>query len=123
MYRVTASQISLGAQGFTRRWATFDFVLLLATIAACGFGAAMVYSATHGLVPDGISFDNTAVRHVFYAALGLALMFMLARAEYHMLQSFVWPLYIGMVALLAITAVLGHTAGGATRWFKLGDLP
>jgi rod shape determining protein RodA len=28
-----------------------------------------------------------------------------------------------MVGLLALTTALGHTAGGATRWFKLGDLP
>jgi len=42
MYRVTASQISLGARTWTRRWATFDVVLLFATLAACACGVAMV---------------------------------------------------------------------------------
>ncbi|HUS17130.1 MAG TPA: rod shape-determining protein RodA [Chloroflexia bacterium] len=123
MYRVTASQISLGARSFTQRWATFDYVLLLATLAACAFGVVMVYSATNGLVPATISWDNTAARHLFYAVLGVALMLLLTRVEYHMLASFVWPLYGGTVGLLALTSFLGHTAGGATRWIKIGDLP
>src|SRR5579859_545988 len=123
MYRVTASQISLGARSFTRQWATFDFVLLLATVAACGFGVAMVYSATHGLVPDRITWDNTAVRHTFYALVGFSLMLLLTRVEYHMLASFVWPLYAGTIGLLGITTLLGHTSGGATRWLNLGFLP
>jgi rod shape determining protein RodA len=123
MYRVTASQISTGARTFSRRWVTFDFILLFATAAACLFGVAMVYSATHGLVPDSITLDNTAVRHLFNATLGFVVMLMLTQVEYHMLQSFVWPLYAVMITLLGITTALGHTAGGATRWFKVGDLP
>ncbi len=121
MYRVTASQISMGAQSFTRRWATFDYVLLLSTITACAFGAAMVYSATHGLVPETLTWDNTAVRDVVFATIGFALMLIVVRAEYHLLASFVWPLYAGMNVLLAVTAVLGHNAGGASRWIMIGD--
>ncbi|MFI5269548.1 MAG: rod shape-determining protein RodA [Chloroflexota bacterium] len=102
---------------------TFDFVLLLSTVAACAFGVAMVYSATHGLVPDGLTWDNTAVRHAVYAASGFAIMLILTRAEYHLLQSFVWPFYLGMVGLLGLTAFLGQNAGGATRWFNVGALP
>ncbi len=123
MYRVTASQINTGARTFTHRWIAFDFVLLFTTMAACAFGVVMVYSATHGLVPDSFTLENSAVHHLFNVALGVALMLMLTQVEYHMLQSFVWPLYGGMVALLAITTLLGHTAGGATRWVKIGDLP
>ncbi|MGI8588001.1 MAG: rod shape-determining protein RodA [Chloroflexia bacterium] len=123
MYRVTASQISLGTQTWVRRWATFDFVLLIATLAACGFGVAMVYSATHGTDPASISWDNTAVRHAFYATVGLALMFMLTRFEYHMLASFVWPLYVGMLGLLGLTTLIGHSSGGASRWINTGLIP
>jgi len=123
MYRVTASQISIGARTFTSRWATFDFILLLSTMAACAFGVLMVYSATHGLGPEPLSWSNLAVQHGFKALIGFVLMLMLTQVEYHMLASFVWPLYAGMVGLLAVTTALGHTAGGATRWFKVGDLP
>ena len=123
MYRVTASQISLGARTFSRRWSTFDFVLLLATLAACAFGVAMVYSATHGLDPDQLTWDNRAVRQAVFALIGLALMLVLTRVEYHLLASFVWPLYVATLALLGVTAVLGVVSGGATRWINLGVLP
>ena len=63
------------------------------------------------------------MRHLFNATLGFVVMLMLTQVEYHMLQSFVWPLYAVMITLLGITTALGHTAGGATRWFKVGDLP
>lgn len=123
MYRVTASQVSLGTASFTRRWSTFDFVLLIATLAACIFGVAMVYSATHGLVPDRITWENTAVRHTFYTCLGLGLLLVLTRLEYHLLASFVWPLYLFTLVLLTITTLAGHNVGGATRWLHIGDLP
>lgn len=119
MYRVTASQISLGTRTFTRRWSTFDFVLLLATLAACAFGVAMVYSATHGVDPDGFTWNNTAVRQAFWVAVGITLMLALTRVEYHLLVSFVWPLYGITCGLLLFTTVLGHTSGGATRWINL----
>ncbi len=120
MYRVTASQISLGARTWTRRWATFDVVLLFATLAACFFGVAMVYSATHGIDPDAFTFANTAVKQLFWLVVGLSLMLLLTRVEYHLLASFIWPLYGGTVGLLLFTTVLGHTSGGATRWINTG---
>lgn len=120
MYRVTASQISLGARTWTRRWATFDVVLLFATLAACAFGVAMVYSATHGVDPDTFTFANTAVKQLFWLTVGLSLMIVLTHVEYHMLASFVWPLYGLTVGLLLFTTVLGHTSGGATRWINTG---
>jgi rod shape determining protein RodA len=129
MYRVTVSQTTLGTRSLARGWISFDFILLLSTLAAVGFGVLMVYSASQGIGGTGLSWSNLAVRQGAFAAVGLLAMLMITRVEYHLLESFTWPLYliaVGILGLLFLAALTGHELGietlGATRWIQVGPI-
>jgi rod shape determining protein RodA len=128
MYRVTVSQTTLGSRSLAR-WTGLDFTLFLSTLAAVGFGVLMVYSAAQGIGSTDLSWSNLAVKQMVFAAVGLVLMLGMTRIEYHLLESFTWPLYMGAVALLILLVIanqLGHEAAiktlGAVRWFQVGPI-
>src|SRR5215212_899881 len=129
MYRVTVSQTTLRTHSLVRSWASFDFILFLSTLAAVGFGVLMVYSASQGIGTNDLSWGNIAVRQAIYAGVGLILMLLATRVEYHLLESFTWPLYLGAVALLGVLFIaalakpeLGIATLGAVRWIQVGPI-
>src|SRR4051812_4919649 len=99
MYRVTVSQTTMSSRSLTRRYATFDYVLFLSTIAAILFGLAMVYSATRGFGSDGLDWSNFTVKQAVYATGGFLLMLLVTQMEYRLLDSFVWPAYVLTVGI------------------------
>src|SRR4051812_43484173 len=102
MYRVTVSQTTLSGRSLVQRWASFDFTLFLSTLAAVCFGVLMVYSASQGIGSSDLSWSNLAVKQTVFAAAGLVLMLGMTRVEYHLLESFTWPLYLGAVGGLLV---------------------
>lgn len=129
MYRVTVSQTTLSGRSLVQRWASFDFTLFLSTLAAVAFGVLMVYSASQGIGSSDLSWSNLAVKQTVFAAAGLVLMLAMTRIEYHLLESFTWPLYLGAVGGLVVLMIanqLGHDSAiktlGAVRWFQVGPI-
>jgi rod shape determining protein RodA len=129
MYRVTVSQTTLSSRSLVQRWAGIDLTLFLSTLAAVGFGVLMVYSASQGIGSSDLSWSNLAVKQAVFAATGLLLMLGMTRIEYHLLESFTWPLYLGAIGLLVMLVIasrVGHEAAvetlGAVRWFQLGPI-
>jgi cell division protein FtsW len=58
-----------------------------------------------------------------YAVIGLASMVTLARFDYHRLRLLTYPMLLGSLALLCVTAFgFGKSAGGASRWIELGPI-
>jgi rod shape determining protein RodA len=72
------------------------------------------------------SFNNVRVsQQVFYdqlifAAVGLTIMLILSRINYHWTHASAYFLYIVNVIVLIMVLVSGRHALGATRWFELG---
>ena len=71
-----------------------------------GFGMVMGYSASYN---DSAAVGGIAqpVKTAIWAAIGLSLFFVAASVDYHWLEPFIVPIYLAVLALLALTMVIG----------------
>jgi cell division protein FtsW len=104
----------------TRR---YDTALLVVTLALLALGLAMVYSASSFIAAEANGNPWHFVQRQGVAALlGLGLCAAAARAPYRKLAKAAPYLYLGGLAALVLVWVpgVGHSAGGAARWFGVG---
>lgn len=108
---------------FPRVTGTADVVLAATIIGLVFFGVVMVYSASGSLAntlfDDGYHY---LVRQAIYAVVGLAIMVVIARVDYHRYQAayVTYPILMAAFALLVVVALGGgRTVGGAARWIDL----
>ena len=103
----------------------YDPILLGAVLLLTMFGVVMVYSASavyaSARLGDGLWFFK---RQLLGAALGLAALFFAMKLGYRRLEKFAVPLVLLSLALLVLVQIpgIGHAAGGARRWLRLGGL-
>jgi cell division protein FtsW len=101
-----------------------DSLLFGVTAALIVFGVVMVYSASS--VRAAREFGNGhhyLLRQALYAAIGLPMLGLLARLDYHHYRALGKPLLAAAMALLlAVVGGFGHAAGGAARWLALGPI-
>jgi cell division protein FtsW len=101
-----------------------DGVLFGAVMALVVFGVVMVYSASSvravRLYGDGHHF---LIRQAVYAALGLPMLVVLSRIDYHRYRTLGKPvLFVAASLLLAVIFGAGRAAGGAARWIQVGPV-
>ncbi|MCL4274197.1 MAG: FtsW/RodA/SpoVE family cell cycle protein [Anaerolineales bacterium] len=99
-------------------WRNFDFLLLGAVVLASAFGTVMIRSAVAGneVLQPSIS------RQVYFAILGVALIFILASIDYRYWLALSRPIHLVMLGFLLTLTGFGQTAFGAQRWFQVGVL-
>lgn len=99
-------------------WRNFDFLLLGAVVLASAFGTVMIRSAVAGneVLQPAIS------RQVYFAILGVALIFILASIDYRYWLALSRPIHLVMLGFLLTLTGFGQTAFGAQRWFQVGVL-
>ncbi len=103
-------------RGFS--WRNFDFLLLGAIVLATAFGTTMIRSAVagnEGLLP-------LINRQIYFALLGLAVIFFFAAVDYRYWLALYRFLYFGIMIFLVALSSLGQVAFGAQRWFTVGVL-
>src|SRR5436190_5611319 len=105
-----------------RRWHAADYGLVVGIAALLAFGLVMVYSAS--LVTAYTLYHNQyyfLTKQVINAGVGLVVMLVLARWDYHKLGLLALPALVISLALLAIVLLpgLGKEALGAQRWIGL----
>ena len=103
----------------------FDSLILITVMTLAGLGIVMVYSAS--FVVAGQRFGDSyhfLKKQALAAALGIPMMFLMAKIDYHRWQFLSIPLLLLSLALLAILIVPGwrHEVGGAARWLKFSSL-
>ena len=91
----------------------WPFLLLISVITLVGVAA--LYSVAGG------SLEPWANRHVVRFCLGIALLFMVAVSDLRWWLRFAYPLYFGVLLLLALVPVIGVESGGAQRWIGFGE--
>ncbi len=99
-------------------WRNFDFLLLGAVVLASSFGTAMIRSAIAGnevLLP-------LIARQVYFAILGVIVIFTVASIDYRYWLALYRPMYIVIMGFLLTLTGLGQVAFGAQRWFQVGVL-
>jgi len=100
----------------TRPWRDYNYFLIGSVIVLIGFSLAMVYSAT---LKDPVTHGYFS-RHLVNLIVGAVAMLLLTALDYHALQSWSGPLYIGTIMVLALVLVLGQISSGAQSWLDLG---
>jgi rod shape determining protein RodA len=99
-------------------WRYFDFWLLGAVVLATAFGTTMIRSAVAGnevLLP-------LINRQIYFALIGLALIFIVAAIDYRYWIALHLPMYSVILLLLVTLTGFGQTVFGAQRWFQVGVL-
>jgi rod shape determining protein RodA len=92
----------------------YDWWLLAILATICTLGVIEIYSATHGSALAGMH-----MKQVRWIIVGVILMFVFSRVDYHLiLDQFVILYLVGVVALVAVLLV-GHTRFGAKRWIPV----
>ncbi|HMZ07000.1 MAG TPA: FtsW/RodA/SpoVE family cell cycle protein [Anaerolineales bacterium] len=99
-------------------WRNFDFLLLGAVVLASAFGTVMIRSAVAGneVLQPLIS------RQVYFALLGVVLIFLLASIDYRYWLALYRPIHLVILGFLITLTGFGQTAFGAQRWFQVGVL-
>lgn len=99
-----------------RLWRDYNFFLIGCVLVLIGFSLALVYSAT-------LNDANTRgyfSRHLANLIVGGVAMALLTALDYHALQSWTRPIYLGTVAALGAVLAAGSVYGGAQSWLDLG---
>ena len=96
-------------------------ILAFVTLGLVAFGLVMVYSATSASAAVGNDDSRSFLkRQAVYALVGVILMTLAARLDYHRLRYVAPPLVLVALGLCAAVLVLGPPINGARRWFILG---
>lgn len=104
----------------TYRW---DYLLLLVTLCLVGIGLVMVLSSSSMLGEKNFGDPYHYFRpQVMYALLGLMIMLLCRNIPYQILCRLSFLILVGTLTLLVLVLVpaIGHEAGGASRWLRLG---
>ncbi|MEO8358332.1 MAG: FtsW/RodA/SpoVE family cell cycle protein [Chloroflexota bacterium] len=99
-------------------WRYFDFWLLGAVVLATAFGTTMIRSAVAGndLLQPLIN------RQIYFALLGIVLIFVVAAIDYRYWMALYRPIVIVMSTMLFALFLSAQAVFGAARWFQVGVL-
>jgi rod shape determining protein RodA len=106
---------------FEHRLAVYiDWALLAAIGLLSVMGAAMVFSATYD--PTSGTVGTEFYRQLVALAVGAVALVVCLLVDYRILADRSWLVYGGLVAVLALTLLVGTEQGGARRWIGIGPL-
>ena len=109
---------------YVRRLRNFDFVLFLASLALVAYGVVLIYS---GSLPSyestGATLSHPVVRQIAFAAVGIVIMLLLTRADYHLLGYGATGLYMAAMAALVFVLMVSSAVYGARRWIEIAGTP
>lgn len=98
-----------------------DYSLLIPVLFMVCLGLVMVYSASSAVALKRYGSDLFFLKkQIFFAGLGLVAMITVARIPYRIWKLFVYPGLAVSLVLLILVYIIGHEAGNATRWLRLG---
>jgi cell division protein FtsW len=98
-------------------------ILVLVTLGLTAFGLVMVYSATSA--PAALGGGDPVFylkREAIYAAIGVVLLMVGSRLDYHALRYFAPALMLTSLGLCAAVLLVGQEVNGARRWLGVGSL-
>ena len=95
-----------------------DYVLLTVVGLLVLIGLMIIYSVSVGPNLQIGSNDPFSLveRHLGMMVIGVAMMFIFARLDYHLLMRYAVPLMLATVVLLIALLLFGHEENGARRW-------
>ncbi|MBN1995683.1 MAG: putative lipid II flippase FtsW [Anaerolineae bacterium] len=101
----------------------YDYLLIINVAALLIVGLMMIYSATFAL---GYQLHGQPtyyfIRQLLWMGLGLLVMIILARVEYHTWRRFSIPIMAVTIFLLGLVLVIGEMRFGGQRWLFHGSI-
>lgn len=97
-----------------------DWKLIGAALALSIIGIILIYSAQYD-AQTGDSMDYY-YRQIIWLAIALVTLIVLIHIPLRMIDFFSYLAYIGAFILLLLVLIIGHSKGGAARWFSLGPI-
>jgi cell division protein FtsW len=98
-------------------------LLILVTLGLVAFGLVMVFSATSASAALGAGDPMTFLfKQGAYAVVGLVLLALASRFDYHRLRAVAPVLLVSALALCVAVLVAAPSINGARRWFLLGPI-
>jgi rod shape determining protein RodA len=96
-----------------------DWALVIALLALCTLGVAMIYSATADPTHGG---SGLVVTQLYAIVLGLGAMAFMLALDYRAFTDKSHLIYIALIAVLLYVLFFGDTQMGARRWINLGPV-
>ena len=103
----------------------YDLGLLFPVLLLVGMGIVMVYSASSALALKKYGSDYYFLeKQAFFSLVGIVVLVAFRYIPYTLYRSLVYPIMITALAMLVLVAFtnLGASAGGASRWLKVGPI-
>ncbi len=98
-------------------------LLVLVTLGLVAFGLVMVFSATSASAALGAGDPMTfLVKQAAYALVGLVLLALASRFDYHRLRALAPVLLVGALVLCLAVIAIAPPINGARRWFLIGPI-
>lgn len=119
---LAAGRVGTGAKPVTRRPGQIDFSLFIAITIICAFGLVMVFSSSYYYAQDK-GLDNGYYylkNQAIYFVLGMALMLVISRIDYHKWEKLRVVGLAGVIVLMLAVVFFGEERNGATRWLEIG---
>ena len=94
-----------------------DWALLVAILALCALGVAMIYSTANGSRATG----HLYITQLYALAIGLAAMVVTLTIDYRAFTDKSHLIYIALLAVLLYVVFMGDVQMGARRWIPIGS--
>ncbi|MHB1356736.1 MAG: rod shape-determining protein RodA [Anaerolineae bacterium] len=102
-------------------WRRYDFLLLFLSVALVALGLVLIYSSYEFSIPkEGrVWSENLVIRQAIFSIIGFGLFILATIIDYRHILNLARILYIGVLMVLLVTAVFGHTSFGAQSWLTI----
>lgn len=107
---------------FYRKPGRLDGALTVNILILVVFGLVMLFSASYAMAYYRYNGDSYHFirSQLLYAALGVAVMFLVSMVDYHWLRGWTYGAYLIAIGLLIAVLVAGTELNGCKRWLSLG---
>lgn len=100
-----------------------DFSILISILLLCAFGLVMVFSASYYYAQSSMGDGYYYVKkQLQFMAVGIVVMLLISRIDYHVLDRLKWVILGVSIALLLAVLVLGEERNGGRRWLGVGGI-
>jgi cell division protein FtsW len=123
LYRETTQRQHKIKQGRLRKKVQTDFTLVSIITILIIFGIIMIYSSSYYY---SIDMHNDSAyylkKQIMWGILGIIVMIIVSRVDYHFLNRFAGLMYILTIGFLILVLLVGKEVKGAKRWLALGPI-
>ncbi|MEA2015562.1 MAG: rod shape-determining protein RodA [Actinomycetota bacterium] len=118
--RKNKDSFDLEGYGGGKKAVNYDFILFFMVLAISSFGALIIYSATRGTLPGGVTDPRYYLKkQLIYLAAGIALFVGVHFIDYRKIERFWWLFFIAGIASLGAVLIFGYEVHGSKSWIDL----